>query len=524
MNTTPKGDDQSVEEYDLKSGLTLESGQLKPESIQLDPLAQEKEKIFRDSVHGYISVPSKICDDFIDTPIFQRLRHIEQTSMRVLYPSAHHDRFIHSLGVYHLGRIAFSSLKRNSKRRWDLSESLKITEAKWLEYEYNFTLACLLHDCGHSPFSHTLEDNYKKSGLLNEKLRELSTDDQFNNDLELCSPATHEKTSAILVLSKYSDKIKESPYSCNPVLMARMILGCLHHTVTRSTGILTEEEMLENCLIQLLNGNAIDVDKLDYILRDTWASGVDNVSVDVERLLGSLILTKINNEFPRLAFSRQALSVIQTAVDARNYLYRWIYTHHKVIYDVDLLQKTIEILAKKITDNSSDDFYKKVFSIESFSERLNIGDFQIYFPTDGDLIYLMKKYSDEIKEAREWLFREHSRVALWKNFAEYENIFKNVSERQRKVIFSHRKEIFTTFCAQESLPEDTFLVLDAQPKTVVIERNQLFIEIRESVVPYTEIFDEKKEDIPTYFLVYGSRELLTRELHEKCLKNLVAQM
>ncbi len=70
-------------------------------------------KLFRDPVHGYISVPVKYCEDFIDTPIFQRLRFIEQTSMRPLYPSAHHDRFAHSLGVFHLASLMFNYLQEN---------------------------------------------------------------------------------------------------------------------------------------------------------------------------------------------------------------------------------------------------------------------------------------------------------------------------------------------------------------------------------------------------------------------------
>ncbi|NJK94004.1 MAG: hypothetical protein HC905_02915 [Bacteroidales bacterium] len=74
----------------------------------------EKDKIFRDPIYGYINIPDKYCIDFIDTKIFQRLRRIEQTSMRVLYPSAHHDRFAHSIGVYHLGQTAFQNLKKNS--------------------------------------------------------------------------------------------------------------------------------------------------------------------------------------------------------------------------------------------------------------------------------------------------------------------------------------------------------------------------------------------------------------------------
>jgi HD superfamily phosphohydrolase len=56
-------------------------------------------KRFRDPVHGYITVPTVYCEKFIDSELFQRLRRIEQTSMRVLFPAAHHDRFAHSLGV-----------------------------------------------------------------------------------------------------------------------------------------------------------------------------------------------------------------------------------------------------------------------------------------------------------------------------------------------------------------------------------------------------------------------------------------
>ena len=62
-------------------------------------------KNIRDSVHGNIRVPINIIKDFIDTPEFQRLRRIEQTAIRSIYPSARHDRFIHSLGVFHIGNL-----------------------------------------------------------------------------------------------------------------------------------------------------------------------------------------------------------------------------------------------------------------------------------------------------------------------------------------------------------------------------------------------------------------------------------
>lgn len=109
-----------------------------------------------DSVHGYVEIPEDIVDNIIDTIYFQRLRRIEQTSGRSIFPSARHDRFIHSLGVYHLGtRIVDSVIHRNI----DVFPDFKI----YAPVVYTYTLACLLHDVGHTPFSHTFEGYYNNS-------------------------------------------------------------------------------------------------------------------------------------------------------------------------------------------------------------------------------------------------------------------------------------------------------------------------------------------------------------------------
>ena len=73
-------------------------------------------KNFMDSVHGYITIPKCFVNNLIDTEYFQRLRNIEQTGMRVLYPAAKHDRFSHSLGVFHLGQKGVDSLLENFSR------------------------------------------------------------------------------------------------------------------------------------------------------------------------------------------------------------------------------------------------------------------------------------------------------------------------------------------------------------------------------------------------------------------------
>lgn len=98
-----------------------------------------------DSVHGYIQIDDDYCNNIIDTEYFQRLRRIEQTSTRSIFPSARHDRFIHSLGVFHLGCMFVEKIEKQ------ISElaSDKIPSNKDNVFE-SYKLACLLHDVAHS--------------------------------------------------------------------------------------------------------------------------------------------------------------------------------------------------------------------------------------------------------------------------------------------------------------------------------------------------------------------------------------
>jgi len=165
-------------------------------------MVSAKIKEFRDPVHGYISVPAHWCSTFIDTPIFQRLRHIEQTSMRPLYPSAHHDRFIHSLGVYHLATTAFEYLKRNT-------DEAVLDGVKLAEYEQTFRIAALMHDCAHACFSHAFETHYSKNNRARDFLFEF-VDESFRNDYEerlklRLEPAPHEVFSAAILLKHFGE-------------------------------------------------------------------------------------------------------------------------------------------------------------------------------------------------------------------------------------------------------------------------------------------------------------------------------
>lgn len=286
-------------------------------------------KVFMDSVHGYISVPKCFVKHIINTEMYQRLRNVDQTGMRILYPDAKHDRFGHSLGVYYLGCKAVDALLNNFSKDayWKISSDNR-TLLYWAKNKILFMLACLLHDIGHAPFSHALEEQIlTNSGTdkdilsFKEELTKLICKKEKESekiDIRHIKAAPHEQMGAKYIvenlgenLSAIYDELIEVDYpktgesdflfaenydgkivlskddiDADLCFIARMILGLKY------TGY-EPEKQIRNCFIELLNGNNFDVDKLDYILRDTKMSGIANINVDVERLLGAIsIVTK----------------------------------------------------------------------------------------------------------------------------------------------------------------------------------------------------------------------------------------
>jgi len=449
-----------------------------------------KNKIFRDPIHNYISIPDDLCSYFIDTLIFQRLRNIEQTSMRTLFPSARHDRFSHSLGVFHLAQICYQNLIKNTKDL--LLEGIDIEK-----YKINFWIAALMHDCGHSPFSHIFEEFYNIDKRADKFLLN-QVDNKFKKDFEVkCQeigrPADHEIFSAAIFLKHYSRVSRKIGVS--PILVARMITGCFHEPARKKT------EQFENCLIKLINSNAIDIDKLDFITRDTYHSGVNNISIDCYRLLSAVEIVEHDKKLVP-AFKKSALSVIQNVIDARNYLYKWIYSHHTVVYFNEILKDALTKLSQKLSPpNDPNKIIKFLFSKDGFERAISIDNkIKIYLPSDIDILYLLKLHKEDISEAEEIFSRKPKFVPLWKTKAEFDNIFKDKDLKQKSKIKAHIKDEVKGIIRNKN-EREKIKIVSVKPKFAEIRGNEIYISFGEkNIEPFKgrEQLDEDKE--PYYYV------------------------
>lgn len=425
-------------------------------------------KTFKDPIYGYIEIDSDIVHDVIDTATFQRLRNIRQTSYGPLYPGALHNRFIHSLGVFHLGKMAFRAL-RNSfvENKEKYTSNFKDFPEDWTRWQELFELACLLHDVGHSPFSHTGEEFYKNSrsavtiqvdeSPFQKRLDAAETEEEKENirkeleerkkytwrkhlaqltgdevfiSAEAEIPAAHEIMSCVVALEFFGEKYSDEERS----FFARCITGLQYKDAMRTKGTDYEgivgetyyevrKRTLLNCFIQLLHAPVIDVDRLDYIIRDASTIGYQSVSVDYERLLKGFTLVPIDEYGVAVGFHKNAISVIENAVYAHDNEKKWVQSHPTILYDSYLLGRSIVYIENKIREDYPN-APSTLFSYDSLTdggstfeaERKNT--IKVRFLGDADLLHLMKNvYVNSYSE--EYFKRNTRRLPLWKSEAEF---------------------------------------------------------------------------------------------------------
>jgi len=282
-----------------------------------------KNKIIRDPIHGNIKLKG-IFFELIEAPEIQRLYNIKQLGLaHLVFPGAHHTRLEHSLGTYYLSSKVSDNL--------DLDKNEKDLIAS----------AAFLHDIGHGPFSHTLE--YILRDTLNIDHIDLTEKLIFGE-----SSIFDEKEKEIVGSKNVFDILKK--YGIEPKEIINIIRGKIDKNAYLS---------------QILN-SSIDVDQLDYLVRDGYFTGVAYGTIDIDRFLQTLV---INND--RLAVLKKGVGVIENILMARALMYSSVYFHKTVRIAELMLSKSIELI-----DNLDPFEFIKKTDFELLSDLKNKGSYQ----------------------------------------------------------------------------------------------------------------------------------------------------
>ena len=441
-------------------------------------------------------VSDELIKNIIDTPAFQRLRRIEQTSIRAVYPSARHDRFIHSLGVYHIGSLIVDHLRKEEEANdyWgETSNNMSVIYNSYL-------VACLLHDVGHAPFSHTFEKYYGQKKDLARKLADEVNSDNFTSDLEqvraLDDPNFHEYVSAYLAHHEFGEAI--SRLYLDSEFIVRMITGIFYVADK-------DNHQIHNCFISLLHGKVIDADRLDYACRDVWASGYSTSSIDLRRLISALHIKRNDDKDYVVCFEANSLNEIEGVLNVKDFQMRYVINHHVVNHEQWLLRQAAEKLALKLFPNEENgyDALGKIININALTDEIKIydGHLKIHNLSDDDLIFLMKQFDDN-EYYKQWSSRQYNHVALWKSPDEFYHFFPSIS-RTKTLKHKHFESFVKQFISNEcKIDMNDILITEAKFKPRV-KMDSLYIIISQDLVRYTDLYPNKKEvneDIQFYYV------------------------
>ena len=389
----------------------------------------------RDNIHGYIPLDGMYAH-IVNTPEFQRLRHIEQGDFRPVYPGARHDRFIHSLGTYHLATKFVEGFFRNLKQDFP---DMKISEKDRRQLTATFRYAALLHDIGHAPFSHTTEDFFadhpKHPQIWNELCKEVKAVTSASNYKRFVQSTTekvgasHEIVSAILLIrNRHSFRQEEGAADVNLELAARMVIGYTYspddvNAPRKEAQIQTFS--LRNCLIQLLNSKVLDVDRLDYLCRDTQMSGFTNAPLDLECLANSVTAVLDQNGWLTPAYRDSALQVFDLMFQAKVSHDAWVLANPAGRYDAALLAHCIRRL-----DDLIPGYRKTIFTPEALGQNgVDLKTRHYRLLSDVDVWSDLKARTEP--EFQELFTRELAdrRIATWRSYYEYRHFFGQDSQK-----------------------------------------------------------------------------------------------
>lgn len=278
----------------------------------------ERTKVFRDPLYGYITVDYKLISDLIDSKEIQRLRRIRQLSgVSMVFQTAEHSRFTHSLGAYQMANLVITNVMGMN----EISEYEKLV----------FLCSALLHDIGHGPYSHAFENVMEKS---------------------------HEDMSVALILSPLTDVNKILSINDN---LANDIASVISHSGKFP-------------LIESLVSSQLDVDRMDYLSRDAYFTGAAYGHIDYFRILRSMLI-KDNQVMVRAS----GVHSIESYLMSRYHMYFQVY-YHPVARSYECILEGIYARLKDLAldnkeiDASIDSFISVLKNNDNILEYINLDD------------------------------------------------------------------------------------------------------------------------------------------------------
>ncbi|MGN7865005.1 HD domain-containing protein [Chryseobacterium sp. 22458] len=387
---------------------------------------QNKLKIINDPVHGFIKIPHEILFDIIEHPYFQRLRRIGQTGLlNLIFPGATHTRFHHALGAMHLMFTALETLKQ---------KGVKISE----EEEKGAMLAILMHDIGHGPFSHALES--------------MLMDDWH-----------HEKLSLLLM-----NKLNEE-FNGQLSMAIEMFQGKYHRK-----------------FFNQLISSQLDVDRLDYLKRDSFFTGVSEGNINTQRIISMMNVC----EEGELVIDAKGIYSIENFLTARMFMYWQVYYHKTSALAEFLLVKILE-RAKYLISRGAElpaTDHLKYFLYRGKSAA-----------TDEDIERFTKLDDNDVIQAmKEWQNSEDFVLSYWCQCVIQRNLPKTIISSQ-----PFHEEVI----AEKVKNTNKFFGID--------NGQELVYEIKRKLLPY----DTEKQ--PIYLLQKNGKKMKLHESEDQLLSGLM---
>ena len=294
-------------------------------------ISKNKLKIFNDPIYGFITIPNSTIFNLIEHKYFQRLRRISQMGMSYLvYPGAHHTRFHHALGCMHLMQKAVQTLR---------FKGVDISKAE----EDALFIAILLHDIGHGPFSHAMEHS-------------------------IVNGISHEEISLIFMENLNAE---------------------FNGTLTLAIEIF-KGNYKRKFLCQLISSQ-LDMDRADYLKRDSFYTGVSEGNINTERLI-----TMLNVVDDSLVVEEKGIYSVEKFLIARRFMYWQVYLHKTGLVAeqllIRMLQRAKELVSKGVKLQSSkalDYFLENDVTLKAFNNEA----LQLFAQLDDyDIISAMKSW------------------------------------------------------------------------------------------------------------------------------------